>query len=58
MASTVQFGTAMGLYAWAGLHYLLSQLIGIGLATVLNYGINNVWTFRARPPGDDADGGE
>jgi putative flippase GtrA len=51
-ASLIQFGTAMGLSVGLHLHYLLAQLIGIALATVINFLVNNLWTFRARskPP--------
>lgn len=31
-----------------GLHYLLSNLIGIGVGTLFNYVINDLWTFRKR----------
>lgn len=47
-ASLIQFGTAMGLSVGLHLHYLLAQLIGIALATVINFLVNNLWTFRAR----------
>lgn len=29
-------------------HYLLSNLIGIAIGTMLNYFLNNVWTFRVK----------
>ncbi len=29
-----------------GMHYLLSNLIGIGVGTFSNYVINDLWTFR------------
>jgi dolichol-phosphate mannosyltransferase len=45
-ASAVQFGTAMLLSGWLGLHYLLAQLCGIALATAGNFLLNNRWTFR------------
>lgn len=47
-ASLIQFGTAMALSVWLRLHYLVSQLCGIALATAVNFLINNVWTFRNR----------
>lgn len=58
VASGIQFGAAMALSLWLGVHYLLAQLVGIALATVVNYVVNNVWTFRsaqAPPPVGEAD---
>ena len=31
-----------------GMHYLISNLIGIGVGTFSNYIINDLWTFRHR----------
>lgn len=31
-----------------GMHYLISNLIGIGVGTFSNYIINDLWTFRRR----------
>lgn len=31
-----------------GLHYLVSNLIGIGIGTIANFLINDLWTFRHR----------
>lgn len=33
----------------AGLHYLIGQMIGTGLAVVLTYAVNRAWSFRHRP---------
>lgn len=46
LASAVQFGVAMVLNLGVQLHYLLAQLTGIAVATVLNYAANNLWTFN------------
>jgi len=46
LASGIQFGVAIALSVWLQLHYLLSQLAGIALATVVNYAVNNLWTFK------------
>jgi dolichol-phosphate mannosyltransferase len=35
----------IGLTEWFGVNYLLSNLIGIGVGTLSNYVINDVWTF-------------
>lgn len=47
-ASGIQFGTAMGLTLGLDLHYLLAQLVGIALATAINFVVNNIWTFRGK----------
>lgn len=31
-----------------GVHYLISNLIGIGVGTLANYVINDLWTFRKK----------
>lgn len=48
LSSGIQFGTAMGLSVGLAMHYLVAQLIGIALATGVNFVVNNLWTFRAR----------
>lgn len=48
VAAVLQFGAAMLLSRI--MHYLLSQFFGIALATVVNYVVNNLWTYRRRPP--------
>jgi putative flippase GtrA len=48
VAAGIQFGTAMGLTLGLDLHYLLAQLIGIALATAVNFIVNNIWTFRGK----------
>ncbi len=50
LAVALQYGVAMALTRAAGLHLMLAQLIGIALGTVVNYAINNLWTFRDRGP--------
>ncbi len=37
------------------LHYLISNLIGIGVGTVVNYFLNNWWTFKSSHGGDKDD---
>lgn len=49
LAAVIQFGMAMGLKVGLELHFLLSQLAGIALATAINFVINNLWTFRPPP---------
>ena len=31
-----------------GMHYMISNLIGIGVGTLANYVINDLWTFKKR----------
>ncbi len=38
----------IGLTELVGLHYLLSNIIGIGVAMMANFVINDLWTFRKR----------
>ena len=42
----VQIGTAWAVRGFAGVPDHLAVLIGIAVATVVNYVANNVWTFR------------
>lgn len=59
VAAGIQFGVAMALSLWMGVGYLLAQLVGIALATVINFVVNNIWTFGADKesgPGDRAKG--
>ena len=46
LAAAVQFGTALALRLAVDANVYLAQTVGIGLGIVLNYGLNNVWTFR------------
>lgn len=49
LAAVLQWGGAMGLALGLGLHLLLAQLVGIALATGVNFLVNNLWTFKASP---------
>lgn len=55
VASGIQFGIAIGLHLGLHLHYLLSQIIGIGLAMGINFLVNNLWTFEAKKGGGAAE---
>ncbi|MDX9720369.1 MAG: GtrA family protein [Myxococcota bacterium] len=48
IAGVVQWLVLQGLVQ-LGLHYLLSNMVGIGAGICLNFFLNNWWTFRARP---------
>jgi dolichol-phosphate mannosyltransferase len=56
-AAAIQYGTSMGLKLGLGLHYLVAPLIGIAVAMMVNFLVNNVWTFRERKPPPDSDAG-
>jgi putative flippase GtrA len=59
-AVALQYGVAMALAAGADWDIYLAQLVGIALGTVVNYAINNVWTFRDHdtgPRGGDSGAG-
>lgn len=38
----------IGLTEWFGVNYLISNLVGIGVGTLSNYVVNDVWTFKNR----------
>lgn len=46
IAASVQFGVYLFFTFYLNFHYLLSQLIGIAIATVINFVVNNIWTFK------------
>lgn len=51
-AVLIQYGTVMAmLYLWDTNIYL-GQLAGIALGTLINFAINNFWTFRETPQSD------
>ncbi len=44
-AAGLQFGVAMLFWRGFGLYYMVATLIGIGVATVVNFFAQNRWTF-------------
>lgn len=36
----------IGLTEWFGIHYLLSNLVGIAVGTAINFIVNDLWTFK------------
>lgn len=49
IAATVQFGVALLLMGWIfDWHYLIADFVGIGCAVLINYHVNNRWTFREK----------
>jgi dolichol-phosphate mannosyltransferase len=48
---TAVFGNYLiliGLTEWFGVNYLIANLVGIGVGTLSNFVINDVWTFKNR----------
>jgi dolichol-phosphate mannosyltransferase len=46
----VQWAVAFGLHEWLDWHILLTDCFGIGAAVLINYQVNNRWTFREVGP--------
>ncbi len=49
-AAVLNLGLLLLLVAWPGLNYLVANLIAIGAAASLNYGLNALWTWRPPAP--------
>lgn len=49
IAGAVQLGVAFGARSWFGLWDQLAVLVGIGVATVINFVANHLWTFGEKP---------
>ena len=47
-AMVVQVLLLLVLTEQAGIHYLISNLVGIVAGLVINFVLNNIWTFRAK----------
>lgn len=45
LGAIIQFGTSNTLHQRYGIHYMITPIIGIVLAMVVNYVVNNLWTF-------------
>lgn len=56
VAGVVQWTVLKLLTESFGMHYLLSNLIGVIAGLAINFLVNNVWTFRNRPEGGHPDG--
>jgi dolichol-phosphate mannosyltransferase len=46
LAVAIQYGAAMGMVLAIDTNLYMGQLVGIALGTVVNFVINNVWTFK------------
>ncbi|MFT7623858.1 MAG: dolichol-phosphate mannosyltransferase [Myxococcota bacterium] len=46
VAGVVQLGVAFAVRAYLGVWDQLAVLVGIGVATVINFVANNIWTFK------------
>ena len=53
-AAVLNLGLLLLLVAWPGLNYLVANLIAIGAAASVNYGLNSLWTWRPPAPAQRA----
>ncbi len=48
IAGGLNWSLLLVLHHYAGIHYMLANLIAIFMASILNYFLNDLWTFRQR----------
>ena len=46
VAAIVNYVTLIALTEFVGIYYLISNLIGIGLGTIINFGLGEFWVFK------------
>lgn len=44
-AALINLGLLLALVTWTGMHYLIANLIAIGIAAAVNYSVSAVWTL-------------
>lgn len=49
-AATINLGLLLALTAFAGLYYLIANLIAIAVAALVNYSVSALWTWRPSLP--------
>ena len=49
-AAAINLGLLLALVTWAGIHYLIVNLIAIGIAATVNYSVGALWTWRPPAP--------
>jgi len=49
-AASINLGLLLALVTWAGMHYLIANLIAIAVAATVNYGLSALWTWRPPAP--------
>lgn len=49
-AALINLGLLLALVAWAGMHYLIANLIAIATAAGVNYSVSALWTWRPPAP--------
>jgi dolichol-phosphate mannosyltransferase len=49
-AALINLGLLLALVKWAGMHYLIANLIAIGVAATVNYSMSALWTWRPAVP--------
>jgi dolichol-phosphate mannosyltransferase len=50
MAALINLGLLLALVTWAGMHYLIANLIAIGVAASVDYSVSALWTWRPPTP--------
>jgi dolichol-phosphate mannosyltransferase len=48
ITATGNYLILIGLTEWFGVHYLISNFIGIAVGTASNFVVNDLWTFKKR----------
>ncbi len=49
-AALMNLGLLLTLVTWAGMHYLIANLVAIGVAATVNYSVSALWTWRPPAP--------
>jgi dolichol-phosphate mannosyltransferase len=49
-AAAINLGLLLALVTWAGMHYLVANLIAIAVAAAVNYVVSALWTWRPPTP--------
>lgn len=48
LALVINMGTLYSLVEFFGLHYIIANLVGIALGTIINFFVNDKWTFKEK----------
>ncbi len=49
-AASINLGLLLALVTWTGMHYLIANLIAIGIGAAVNYSVSALWTWRPPAP--------
>lgn len=55
IAGGINWVVLLALTRFLGMHYMIANLIAIFIASILNYFLNDLWTFRAGKVEQDQD---